>query len=152
MDQIEYSRLEPNYYLYKCNQKYDLENNIGEIEIPEFTMENIKIIDEEYKIHMSQVNEIIYQNSNLDENDVNKMNDLFELNELFIEHINNNKKLTYIMNKYNSNKTQLTVDGKINDYTIIRTNKIRMYFQEILPIIKNDEDNLNLVLILLSNK
>jgi len=152
MDQIEYSRLEPNYYLYKCNQKYDLENNIGEIEIPEFTMENIKIIDEEYKIHMSQVNEIIYQNSNLDENDVNQMNDLFELNELFIEHINNIKELTYIMNKYNSNKTQLTVDGKINDYTIIRTNKIRMYFQEILPIIKNDEDNLNLVLILLSNK
>ena len=146
MDQIEYSRLEPNYYLYKCNQKYDLENNIGEIEIPEFTMENIKIIDEEYKIHMSQVNEIIYQNSNLDENDVNKMNDLFELNELFIEHINNIKKLTYIMNKYNSNKTQLTVDGKINDYTIIRTNKIRMYFQEILPILQKDEDNYNSML------
>ena len=109
MDQLGEYRLEQNYYLYKCNQKYDLENNIGEIEIPEFTMEHIKMIDEEYKIHMSQVNEIIYQNSNFDENHVNQMSDLFELNELFIEHINNIKELTYIKNKYHSNKTQLSI-------------------------------------------
>ena len=31
--------LDSNYYLYNCNLQCDIENNIGEIEIPEFTME-----------------------------------------------------------------------------------------------------------------
>ena len=146
MDILGQYKLESNYYLYNCNQTYDLENNIGEIEIPEFTMEHISMIDKHYKTYMSQVNEIIYDDNEIC---VNQLSDIFELTELFLEHVDNIEELTHLMNKYNS---QLTVDGKTNDYTSIRTDKIRMYLKEIQPIIKNDEDNLKLVLILLSNQ
>ena len=40
--------LDSKYYLYNCNLQRDIENNVGEIEIPEFTMEHINNIDKKY--------------------------------------------------------------------------------------------------------
>ena len=40
---------EIKYYLYECNLNRDIENNIGEVKAPEFTMADIIIIDEKYK-------------------------------------------------------------------------------------------------------
>ena len=65
------------------------------------------------------------------------MRDSFELNELYIEHVDNMIKLKDKMNEYIS----------ITDKTI----KIGLYFQDIIPIIQNDEDNLRIVLNILMN-
>jgi len=121
-------------YLYSCNQNHDIENNIGEIEIPEFTMEHVQLIDEKYKLHYSRVHEIEYTEPSEEfgnNNNVNKLTSIFELNELFIEHEHSIELLTCKVNEYNS---------------IDKSNKIQMYFQEILPIILVDEDNLISVL------
>jgi hypothetical protein len=121
-------------YLYTCNKNHDIENNIGEIEIPEFTMEHVQLIDEKYKLHYSRVNEIEYTEPSEEfgnNNNVNKLTSIFELNELFIEHEHSIELLTCKVNEYNS---------------IDKSNKIQMYFQEILPIILVDEDNLISVL------
>jgi hypothetical protein len=141
--------VDTNYYLYNCNIYRDIENNIGEILVPEFTMEHVTQIDEIYKSYLSGINEV----DDPDEPDVNKMNDLFELNELFIEHEHNIKLLTCNMIEYNSINTlnYLTTIDRINAYMLVKSNKIRMYFQEILPVIRNDEDNLESVLLILSN-
>ena len=40
---------EIKYYLYECNLNRDIENNIGEVKAPEFTMKDIIFIDEKYK-------------------------------------------------------------------------------------------------------
>ena len=141
--------LDSNYYLYNCNLQCDIENNIGEIEIPEFTMEHINNIDKEYmhrahgpavgKDHAYKLNYIEFheQDGCSDEEIVKKMSDSFELNELYIEHIDNMVKLQDKMNEY-INITE-------------KTKKIRMYFQDIIPAIQNDEDNLKTVLNILSN-
>jgi hypothetical protein len=146
--------LDSKYYLYNCNLQRDIENNVGEIEIPEFTMEHINNIDKKYMhiVHGPIVDKAhackIY-NYNINDNEFNeeyrysnyemvkKMNDSFELTELYIEHVDNIAKL----------------QDKINEYTSIteKTNKIRMYFQDIIPIIQNDDENLKTVLDILSN-
>ena len=138
-----------NYYLYNCNIYRDIENNIGEILVPEFTMEHVTQIDVIYKSYLSGINEV----DDPDEPDVNKMNDLFELNELFIEHEHNIELLTWNLIKYNYIDTlnYLTTIERINAYMLVKSNKIRMYFQEILPVIRNDEDNLESVIVILSN-
>jgi len=134
-------------YLYSCNQNHDIENNIGEIEIPEFTMEHVQLIDEKYKMHYSQVHEIEYTEPS-DEfgnnNNVNKLTSIFELNELFIEHEHSIELLTCKVNEY-----KLLENSK--DYINVKTAKLQMYFQEILPNIHIDENNLNSVLVLLSS-
>jgi len=152
MEPVELHQLDTNYYLYNCNIYRDIENNIGEIIIPEFTMEHVTHIDEMYKIHLSQIN-VIDEHDEHDEIDVNKMNDLFELNELFIEHEHNIELLTRNMIEYNSINTlnSLTTIERINAYMLVKSNKIRIYFQEILPVIQNDEDNLESVKVILSN-
>ena len=131
--------LDSKHYLYNCNLQRDIENNIGEIEIPEFTMEHINNIDKKYKIYNSNINDIRIQNQYLysDEEIVKKFSDSFELNELFIEHVVNMEKLQDKMNEY------ISITEK--------TNKLQIYFQDIIPVIQNDEDNLKTVLDLLSN-
>ena len=132
-------------YLYSCNQNHDIENNIGEIEIPEFTMEHVKLLDEKYKMHYSQVTDFECQDQNdiLTDNNMNNITCLFELNELFIEHENIIEILTDKVNEY-----KLLENSK--DYINVKTTKLQMYFQEILPNIHNDENNLNYTLELLS--
>jgi len=130
-----------DYYLYNCNQVCDVENNIGEIEIPVpvFTMEHITKIDTNYKLYLSQVHDIAGpgQYNNLSVPIVNQMNDIFELNDLFMEHVLYIERLTRQMNEYNSHDI-----GKLH--------QIQMYFREILPVIRKDENNLDEVLRILS--
>ena len=116
--------LDSNYYLYNCNLQRDIENNIGEIEIPEFTMEHINNIDKEYmhsahgpavgKDHAYKLNYIEFheQDGCSDEEIVKKMSDSFELNELYIEHIDNMVKqntdgITNISQQLSSTANQL---------------------------------------------
>ena len=160
MSHLEKDRLEYKYYLYNCVMVHDIENNIDKIEIPDFTMEHLIKIDIKYKKYLPHENEIVYQEENIsiDKKIVNKMNNVFELNELFIEHVNNIEKLKSKINEYNSiekyikNKNQLNVLEKIKVDMNIKENKLQMYFREILPIIHNDEENLKSVKVLLLNK
>ena len=154
MNEFVHHLLDSNHYLYNCNLQRDIENNIGEIEIPEFTMEHINNIDKKYmrrahgptvdkahacKIYNYNINDIEFQEQDRysDDEIVKKMSDSFELNELYIEHVDNMVKLQDKMNEY------ISITEK--------TNKLQIYFQDIIPIIQNDEDNLKTVLNLLSN-
>jgi len=142
-----------NYYLYNCNLNHDIENNIGEIKIPEFTMEHIITIDENYKKYFKQLSEFAYQdqNSSVDQQIVQMLNEL-EINELYMEHVNNIKILIVRMNEYNTihhsliSKHKLTVEEKMQEYMFIRSKQIQKYFGDILPIIQKDEDNLNKII------
>ncbi len=44
-DEPDDSDKQINHYLYECNLNRDIENNIGEVKAPEFTMEFIIIFD-----------------------------------------------------------------------------------------------------------
>lgn len=138
-----------NYYLYNCNLNHDIENNIGEIKIPEFTMEHIIAIDENYKKYFEQLGQFDYQyqNSSVDQQVVQMLNEL-EINELYMEHVNNINILVIRMNEYNTihhtliSKRKLTVEEKMQEYMFIRSKQIQKYFGDILPIIQKDKDNL----------
>jgi len=153
MEQFEYN----NYYLYDCNLTRDIENNIGEIKIPDFTMEHIIMIDEKYKQYFVYVNEIANQKNKFIQQQINQMNNKFELNELYMEHVHNIEVLIIRMNEYNKishhlmSKHKLTVEEKVHEYMFIRSKQIQMYFEDILPIIQNDKENLNSLIILLEN-
>ena len=159
MSQLEKDRFKYIYYLYNCNLIHDIENNINEIETPDFTIEHVKIIDKKYKKYFPCMNEIVYQEENIKINEkiVNKMNNLFDLNELFIEHENNIEKLKNKINEYNSIEDYIKNKNKINFIETVKENmnikaqKIQMYFREILPIIHDDEDNLKSVILLFSS-
>ena len=138
-----------NYYLYNCILNHDIENNIGEIKIPEFTMEHIIAIDENYKKYFEQLGQFDYQyqNSSVDQQVVQMLNEL-EINELYMEHVNNINILVIRMNEYNTihhtpiSKHKLTVEEKMQEYMFIRSKQIQKYFGDILPIIQKDKDNL----------
>ena len=134
-----------DHYLYECNLYHDIENNIGETLPPEFTMEDIILIDEKYKLSFDTILEKIHsESSTLDE-----MTNIFELNDLYTEHTRNIGKLISMMNEYNSIykfvtlNTDLTAYERTIEYMNVRYKQIEMYFQEILPILQKDEDNYN---------
>ena len=70
-------------YLFRCNMTRDIENNVDEVETPEFTMEDVNEIDMNYKIHMSEL--ILFERE--EEMSLQEMHTSFVLNELFIEHL-----------------------------------------------------------------
>ena len=146
MDSSNQGDLEIIYYLYNCNITQDIENNIGEIEIPNFNIEHINYINAHYNTYLSQLYEIISQEQ-YDENEINNMINVFELNELYIEHVDNMKCLHDKMVEYNS----IGLYKKINEYMTIRIDKIQFYSQDIMPIIQTDEANLNSVIVILSS-
>ena len=90
---------EYNYYLYDCNVNRDIENNVGEVKPPDFTMEHIVTINEKYKKIYIYVTDVAHRNRNNRFNiqGINKINIDFnefelielELNELFMEHRHN---------------------------------------------------------------
>ena len=51
--------LQSNEYLYTSNCDNDIENNIEEIEIPEFTMDHIREIDDNYNKSLSQFTHLV---------------------------------------------------------------------------------------------
>jgi len=111
-------------YLFRCNMTRDIENNVDEVETPEFTMEDINEIDMNYKIHMSEL--ILFERE--EEMSLQEMHTSFVLNELFIEHLDYMQQLRDMVTEY------MNVDKKHE--------RIRMYFQDITPLIRSDKDNL----------
>mgnify|MGYP005634623413 CR=1 FL=1 len=131
---------EKNYYLYDCHLNRDIENNIGEIIIPEFTMENIIMIDQKYKKYYIKVIQLSRQNNLFNEVEL-------AVNELYMEHMYNIKMLTTEMNEYNTfqhmftSNNELTPEERVNRDMYIRSKQIRMYFEDILPRIENSEEH-----------
>jgi hypothetical protein len=129
---------EIKYYLYECNHNRDIENNIGEVKAPEFTMEDIIIIDEKYK----RCYEKLVGNAK----DYTYI--ILDINELYMEHRNNVARLITMMNEYNSMYTRiilnqdLTTYEKMNKYMVVRSKQIHMYFQEIEPVLNLVNENL----------
>ena len=111
-------------YLFRCNMTRDIENNVDEVETPEFTLEDVNEIDMNYKIHMSEL--ILFERE--EQMSLQEMHTSFVLNELFIEHLDYMQKLREMVTEY------MNVDKKHE--------RIRMYFQDITPLIRSDKDNL----------
>jgi len=126
------------YYLDNCNTVRDIENNIGVVEMLEFTDDHVDVIDRNYKKHFGKLNDIEFQGDFgfFHDFSVRSLQNLFELNDLFVEH------LDYI--------TELR--GCVNEFMYVSdaTKKIRMYFQKIVPIVEKDQYNLKEVLEILS--
>ena len=124
MEQVEH------YYLFDCNLHRDIENNIGEVKIPEFSMEHIITIDEKYKKRLEKINKIVYQDIS-DEQQLIQMTNNFELNELFTEHIQNIEVLIIRMNEYNTiqrrftSKNKKTIEEKVNEAMFIRSKQFQ---------------------------
>ena len=126
------------YYLYECNHNRDIENNIGEVKAPEFTMKDIIVIDEKYKRCYEKL--------------INNTKDytyiILDINELYMEHRNNVARLITMMNEYNSMYTRITLNQdltmyeKMNKYMVVRSKQIHMYFQEIEPVLNLVNENL----------
>lgn len=128
---------EIKYYLYECNHNRDIENNIGEVKAPEFTMKDIIVIDKKYKRCYEKLikNKLNYTN-------------LLDINELYMEHMSRIAKLITMMNEYNTMYTSVTLNKnltfyeKTNEYMVVRSKQIHMYFQEIEPVLKGVKENL----------
>ncbi len=130
------------YYLYECNQKDDIENNIEEIQIPEFKMTHIRRIDQYYKKYFYQLQKKLLKKQDeqkQDEEELEIMNKIFEINELFNEHLDIIENLKIKINEYN------LIKKSTKNKKLLKNIK-QIYFQEIKQMIKNDENNLNLVL------
>ena len=132
------------YYLYECNLNRDIENNIGEVKAPEFTMEDIIIIDEKYK----QCYEKIIKNANKYQDTVDDLTNILDINETYMEHRSNVERLITMMNEYNAMYTSVTLNKnltfyvKMNEYMVVRSKQIHMYFQEIEPVLQKVKENL----------
>ena len=124
----------------------DIENNIGEIEVPNFTIEHINNLDKKYDLYFSESYEAPIVDK-YDDMDILKLSNIFELNELYIEHVDNMERLLHKMSEYNS----IGEGESIREYMNIRMNKIRMYFEDIVPLIESDEENLKLVIEIISS-
>jgi len=135
---------EIKHYLYQCNLNRDIENNIGEVKAPEFTMEDIIIIDEKYK----RCYEKLIGNANKYQDTVDDLTNILDINELYMEHRSNIERLIIMMNEYNAMYTSVTLNPdltlyeKTNKYMIVRSKQIQMYFQEIEPVLQEVKENL----------
>jgi len=118
-----------NGYLFRCNNIRDVENNIGEVEIPEFTMEYVNNLDTNYKKQFAKIRK---EDNNNDEISIRELHNNFELNELFIEHMDYITILRDMVIEY----VNITEKHKI----------IRMYFQDILPILQKSKENIEEVI------
>lgn len=141
--------LQSNEYLYKSICYNDIENNIDEIEIPEFTIKHIQKIDKKYNNTLSQFNDFNIHSYDLNHTkSVNELYDLLTVNELYNEHLNNIELLQFKMNDYNSLEiyklnNKILTENHITEYVNKKKEKLNMYLEEILPIIINDVENLD---------
>jgi len=124
----------------------DIENNIGETEIPNFTIEHVNSLDKKYNLYFSKSYDAQFVDK-CDDMDILKLSNIFELNELYIEHVDTMKQLLHKMREYNS----IGEGESITAYMNIRMNKIRMYFEDIVPLVESDEKNLKLVIEIISS-
>jgi hypothetical protein len=150
--------LQSNEYLYKSNCNNDIENNIEEIEVPEFTMEHVQEIDDNYKNSLSHFNDFNIHTYEIHyEQSATELYDLFTVNELYTEHLNNIELLQIKVDDYNSlkicelNNNQINTEKQITEYLNKKKYKRQMYLEEILPLIINDAENLEEAAIILEN-
>ena len=73
---------------------HDIENNVGEVKAPEFTMEDIIIIDEKYK----RWYETLIENANKYQDTIDELTNILDINELYMEHRSNVEQLIRMMN------------------------------------------------------
>ena len=135
---MSYNEQYSNTYLQKTNDKHDIENNMEATRLPEFTLYYVTELDKNYRYHLPDMTEIKYpwHIYYLDECKIDNLITIFELTELFTEHIDNISQLTDYVRRYES----------IHENAM----KMEMYRQEIDPIIISDKKNLNTVLEILS--
>lgn len=156
--------LQSNEYLYKSICYNDIENNIEEIKIPEFTIKHIKQIDKNYNKTLSKFDDFnsfkdfnMYTNTQKYIRTANELYDLLTVYELYNEHLDNIELLQFKMNDYNNleiynlNNSKILTEKHITEYLNKKKGKLNMYLEEILPIINNDAENLDEALTLLTN-
>ncbi len=156
--------LQSNEYLYKSICYNDIENNIEEIKIPEFTIKHIKQIDKNYNKTLSKFDDFnsfkdfnMYTNTQKYIRTANELYDLLTVYELYNEHLDNIELLQFKMNDYNNleiynlNNSKILTENHITEYLNKKKEKLNMYLEEILPIINNDAENLDEALTLLTN-
>ncbi len=126
-------------WLKSCNLDNDIENNMEETQVPEFTLYYVTELDHKYKDHLPDTREIKYpwHIYDLGECKIDNLISIFELNELFTEHIDNISQLTDYVRRYES----------LSKHAM----KIQLYCQKIKPILEHENDNLNTVIELLYN-
>ena len=155
--------LQSNEYLYKSICYNDIENNIEEIKIPEFTIKHIKQIDKNYNKTLSKFDDFnnfkdfnMYTNTQKYIRTSNELYDLLTVYELYNEHLDNIELLQLKLNDYNTIEiynlnNKILTENHITEYLNKKKEKVNMYLEEILPIIINDEENLDESLTLLKN-
>lgn len=124
-----------NPYLFQCNKLRDIENNIGEVIVPEFTTEHVNSLDSNYKRYISDVittMECELEDNKYDKFSIKELETQLELTELFIEHT------SYI----------LELHSMVTEYANIteKHKKISMYFNKITPLILKANNNLEEVI------
>lgn len=136
---MSYNRQYSNTDLQTNNNEHDIENNINETQLPIFTLYYVTELDKNYRRILPTTPNIKYpwHIYDLDECKLDNLISIFELNELFTEHIDNISQLMDYIRIYESlNKNAM---------------KIQFYSQKIKPILENEKENLNTVIELLYN-
>lgn len=138
------------------NMKNDIENNIDETFIPEFTTDMIIDIDTRYYEEIRQTQVENQQSGNDSESEVDEqLYATLHYNELINEHVLNIEQMYVKMYDYNSieiipNNAPTTMK-QIIEYNNLRINKRLFYLREIQPIVINDSENLHEVISILSD-
>ena len=138
------------------NMSNDIENNINEIIIPEFTLDIIEGIENHYYEELTIAQKIYETNSDSDSEDIEDLYTSFHFNELINEHISNVKKMYIKLDIYNSienlSSASLTSMEKITEYKNNKLHKCEFYLDEIEPLIKSDLENLYEILSIIKSK
>jgi hypothetical protein len=137
---MSYNRQYSNTDLQTNNNEHDIENNINETQLPNFTLYYVTELDKNYRRHLPNITNIKYPHhiyDDLNECKIDNLITIFELNELFTEHIDNISQLTDYVRRYES----------LSKHAM----KIQLYCQKIKPILEHENDNLNTVIELLYN-
>ena len=134
---MSYNEQYSNSYLQKTNDKHDIENNMEATRLPNFTLYYVTELDNNYRRYLPDMTEIKYpwHIYGLDECKIDNLITIFELTELFTEHIDNIHQLIAYVRRYES----------IHENSM----KMEMYHQEIKPILENEKENLNAIIKLL---
>ena len=137
----------------------DIENNLDEIIIPTFTRDDIDNIDRHYNEQIYQVRDTNIQNgydsdSDSESEDIEQMYETMRYNELINDHVLNIEHLYLKLHDYNSieiiQNSAPTNMEQITEYNVNKLYKRLFYFQEIEPIILEDEENLREVISILT--
>ena len=136
---MSYNQQYSNTYLQTNNNEHDIENNIKETQLPIFTLYYVTELDKNYRRILPTTQNIKYpwHIYDLDECKLDNLISIFELNELFTEHIDNISQLMDYVRIYES----------LNENAM----KIQLYCQKIKPILENEKENLNTVIELIYN-